>query len=115
MAPDTKSPIDPKAEPVQAALAKVIRKRRQELPSSGKRKTPGYMSQEDLAGAANLTVSSIKRLERGLGNPTWESVVAVAKGLDLSLQELGERVDPLLPKKARKKPGTASTAPQKRA
>ena len=100
MTPDIDSPIDPSAAPVQAALAQVIRDQRTKLPSvSGKRKVPGHMSQEELASAANLTVSSIKRLERGLGNPTWESVVAVAGGLGLTLQELGKRVDLLLPKR----------------
>lgn len=83
--------------PEQAALGKVIRDRRMSLPSlSGKRKKPGHLSQEELAGEAGLTVSSIKRLERGIGNPTWESVFAVAGALALSMTALGALVDAAL-------------------
>jgi DNA-binding XRE family transcriptional regulator len=94
---DTRSQKASPLPPEQAALAKVIRDRRLSLPSvSGKKKKPGHLSQEELAGEAGLTVSSIKRLERGIANPTWESVFAVAGALNLSMTALGALVDEAL-------------------
>jgi transcriptional regulator with XRE-family HTH domain len=50
-------------------------------------------SQESLAHAAGLTVTAYARLERGQTNPTWATVRAVARALDLSLAQLGKAID----------------------
>jgi transcriptional regulator with XRE-family HTH domain len=53
------------------------------------------LSQEAVARAANLTLSSYARIERGLANPTWRTVSNIADALDVTLSELGAVVDEL--------------------
>ena len=51
------------------------------------------LSQEVIAHAAGVTVSSYARIERGEANPTWTTVTRIARALGVSLAELGEAVD----------------------
>jgi transcriptional regulator with XRE-family HTH domain len=46
------------------------------------------LSQEKLAEAANLDRTYISLLERGKRNPSLLCIIAICKGLDLSLSEL---------------------------
>jgi DNA-binding XRE family transcriptional regulator len=52
----------------------------------------GY-SQESFADAIGIHRTSMGTLERGVGNPTLETVVRIAQGLDVSLGELFTTVD----------------------
>jgi transcriptional regulator with XRE-family HTH domain len=54
------------------------------------------LSQEAVARAAGLTLSSYARIERGLANPTWRTAFQIAGALDdVTLAELGAAVDEL--------------------
>jgi transcriptional regulator with XRE-family HTH domain len=53
------------------------------------------LSQEAVARAADLTLSSYARIERGLANPTWRTVSNIADALGVTLAELGAAVDEL--------------------
>jgi transcriptional regulator with XRE-family HTH domain len=50
-------------------------------------------TQEGLAIEAGLTIAALSRIERGLTDPAWSSVRAIAKALDMSLNELGSAVE----------------------
>ena len=62
----------------QPALGKAIRQLRE------KRGT----SQEDLAHHAGVTTGTISTIERGLSNPTWATVEAIAAALGVSMTDL---------------------------
>lgn len=53
----------------------------------------GELSQEAVAHDAGLTVSAYARIERGEVNPTWSTVVGIARALGVSLAALGESVE----------------------
>jgi transcriptional regulator with XRE-family HTH domain len=65
----------------QVALGRAIRLRREEA----------GLTQEDLADAANLDATSVRGLERGIANPTWNVADRVARALGLPLHELALR------------------------
>jgi transcriptional regulator with XRE-family HTH domain len=73
----------PPAARADAALAEVLRELRE---SQG-------TSQEAVAHAAGIAVNSLRRIEYGQSNPTWTTVRAVAAALDVSLVELGRRIE----------------------
>lgn len=50
-------------------------------------------SQEDFAVKADLTLSTINQVELKKSNPTWTTVVALAKGLGVTVTELAEAVE----------------------
>jgi len=64
--------------PVLLEFAKKVRLRRYEL----------GLTQEQLAERANFHVNYIGGIERGERNPSVESVVALAKALEISPKEL---------------------------
>jgi transcriptional regulator with XRE-family HTH domain len=51
------------------------------------------LSQEDLAFSSGVMVSALSRVERGLSEPVWGHVQALARALDVSLGELGAAVE----------------------
>lgn len=53
----------------------------------------GELSQEAIAHEAGLTVSAYARIERGEANPTWTTVVGLARALGVSLAELGQALE----------------------
>jgi transcriptional regulator with XRE-family HTH domain len=53
------------------------------------------LTQEALADAADLDATSIRGLERGIANPTWDVADRVARALELALHELAQRADEL--------------------
>ncbi len=69
----------------QVALGRAIRLRREEI----------GLTQEALADAADLDPTSIRGLERGVANPTWDVADRIARSLGLALHELARRADEL--------------------
>jgi transcriptional regulator with XRE-family HTH domain len=53
------------------------------------------LTQEALADAADLDATSIRGLERGIANPTWDVADRVARALGFALHELARRADEL--------------------
>jgi transcriptional regulator with XRE-family HTH domain len=50
-------------------------------------------TQQDTAQAAGLTVAHLSKIERGLTNPTWGTVVAIADALNSTMTELAKRAE----------------------
>jgi DNA-binding XRE family transcriptional regulator len=50
-------------------------------------------TQQDTAQAAGITVAHLSKIERGLTNPTWGTVVAIADALDSTMTEVAKRAD----------------------
>ncbi len=69
----------------QVALGRAVRLRREEI----------GLSQEALADAADLDATSIRGLERGIANHTWDVADRVSRALGLSLHELARMTDEL--------------------
>jgi DNA-binding XRE family transcriptional regulator len=53
------------------------------------------MTQEAVARSADITVAHLSAIERGLANPTWGAVTAIASALGVSMGELGSLTDKL--------------------
>jgi transcriptional regulator with XRE-family HTH domain len=69
----------------QVALGRAIRLRREEI----------GLTQEALADAADLDATSVRGLERGIANPTWDVTDRIARALGLALHELARQADEL--------------------
>ena len=69
----------------QVALGRAVRLRREEV----------GLTQETLADIADLDATSIRGLERGIANPTWDVADRIARALGLALYELARRADGL--------------------
>jgi len=50
-------------------------------------------TQEDLAFKADVTISALSRIERGRSDTVWSTVRAIAKALDVRMDELGSAVE----------------------
>lgn len=53
------------------------------------------LTQEALADTADLDPTSIRSLERGIANTTWDVADRIARALGLALHELARRADEL--------------------
>lgn len=51
------------------------------------------LSQESVSHAADITLGTYGRIERGEVAPSWATVRAIARSLDISMGELGAAVD----------------------
>lgn len=51
------------------------------------------MTQEGVSHAADLTLGAYGRIERSEVAPAWPTVRAIARGLNISMKELGAEVD----------------------
>lgn len=51
------------------------------------------LTQEQLAFDTGLSASALSRIERGLNNPAWTTVVQIAKALDVSVTELAAQME----------------------
>lgn len=71
--------MGPPGQP-QPALGKAIRQLREKRGAS----------QEGLAHDAGVTTGTISTIERGLSNPTWATVEAIAAALGVSIAELAK-------------------------
>ncbi len=69
-----------KPDPIYAATVRRIRIER-------------GMTQESLAFDANLTISAMSRIERGESNPTWTTVLAIARALGITLHDLAHATE----------------------
>lgn len=69
----------------QVALGRAIRLGREEI----------GLTQEALADAADLDATTIRGLERGIANPTWDVADRIARALGLALHELAHRASEL--------------------
>lgn len=69
----------------QVALGRAIRLRREEI----------GLSQEAVADTADVDATSIRGLERGIANPTWDVADRVSRALGLALHELARMADEL--------------------
>jgi transcriptional regulator with XRE-family HTH domain len=67
----------------RSPLAKAIRELR----------TKRGVTQEDLAHGAGITVGHLSKIERGLANPGWSTVEAIADALDVKMTEVVRRVE----------------------
>lgn len=47
-------------------------------------------TQEEIAQAAQITVAHLSKVERGLTNPTWGTVSAIAGALGVSLRKVAQ-------------------------
>lgn len=56
-------------------------------------RTEKKMRQQELAEAAGITVAHLSKIERGLTNPTWATVVAIAAALNVTMQHLAKRYE----------------------
>lgn len=50
-------------------------------------------TQKGLAQEAGLTVATLSLIERGLANPTWDTVKKLGAALGVSMSELGKVAD----------------------
>jgi len=69
--------------PDHAALGRAIEELRQEA----------ELTQEELADQMQTESPTVGKLERGAANPTFVSLLRVARGLDVELSEVFERFD----------------------
>jgi putative transcriptional regulator len=69
------------SSPVPSGLGKAIRRLR----------TEGDLTQEGLAHAAGTTAATISAIERGLSNPSWGTVEAIADALGVTMVEVARR------------------------
>lgn len=67
----------------QPALGTALRELREEK----------KLSQEMLGQRASVTARVVRDIEKGRGNPTWATVVAILAGMDVSLAELAKRIE----------------------
>jgi transcriptional regulator with XRE-family HTH domain len=74
MAPSDKS---------QPALGKGIRELREKK----------GLTQEAVAHDAGITTATLGVIERGLSNPTWATLKAVAEAVDVSMVEIARRTE----------------------
>jgi transcriptional regulator with XRE-family HTH domain len=70
----------PSADP-RPPLAKAVRELR----------TEREMTQEALAHDAGITVGHLSKIERGLANPGWGTVEAIAKALGVTIADVARR------------------------
>ena len=73
----------PLPETTAQALAATLRKQRE---ARG-------LTQEQVAGTANVSVQMVRRLEGGSANPTLGTLLAVTTALDISWTDLAIEVD----------------------
>jgi transcriptional regulator with XRE-family HTH domain len=69
--------------PVDQALATVLRRLREERDES----------REVVAVRAGVSLTTLVKVELGASSPTWPTVRAIAKALNVSLRELAEAVE----------------------
>lgn len=46
------------------------------------------MTQEQLGHAAGVNLSQVSQLERGVSNPRWGTVVRLAQGLEVEIEDV---------------------------
>lgn len=72
----------PSSSPAPPGLGRAIRQLR----------TDRDLTQEGLAHQAGTTAATISAIERGLSNPSWGTVEAIADALGVTMVEVARRV-----------------------
>jgi transcriptional regulator with XRE-family HTH domain len=72
--------MSPHPNPNNADLGRAIRRRRRRA----------RLTIDDLAGEARMHPTYLSGIERGIRNPTFDKIIAVAEGLDVPLSEIVE-------------------------
>jgi transcriptional regulator with XRE-family HTH domain len=72
-----------RSERPQRALGKAVRELRRK---SG-------ATQETVARDAGVTIATLSQIERGEGNPTWDTVTGIAAALGVSMAQLAAAAD----------------------
>jgi transcriptional regulator with XRE-family HTH domain len=72
-----------RSERPQRALGKAVRELRRK---SG-------ATQETVAREAGVTIATLSQIERGEGNPTWDTVTGIAAALGVSVVELAKAAE----------------------
>jgi DNA-binding XRE family transcriptional regulator len=62
------------------------------------------MTQEGLARAADLSASTVAKLERGPLDPHWATALALADALGASLDDFRDKADAAKPKRKGRRP-----------
>jgi transcriptional regulator with XRE-family HTH domain len=76
-------PPVPSPLPTDPALARALRRLREER----------GLAQEALAFASGVSTGTIARIETGQSSPAWTTVRALARGMGVTLVELGAAVE----------------------
>jgi transcriptional regulator with XRE-family HTH domain len=71
-------------QPPDQALARLLKQTREDR----------GITQEQLAFDTGLSASALSRIERGLNNPSWTTVVQIAGALGSSVAELAAKIEP---------------------
>lgn len=50
-------------------------------------------TQETVAREAGITIATLSQIERGEGNPTWDTVTGIAAALGISMTQLAAAAD----------------------
>jgi transcriptional regulator with XRE-family HTH domain len=74
-----------RSERPQPALGKAVRQLREKR----------GMTQEAVAQAAGITTATLSLIERGQGNPTWDTLKKIAGAGDFSMGQLDKLADSL--------------------
>jgi transcriptional regulator with XRE-family HTH domain len=73
----------PRSVPPDPALARTLRRLREDR----------AMAQEALAFNAGISTGAIARIELGQASPSWVTVRAIARALDVSMTELAAAIE----------------------
>jgi transcriptional regulator with XRE-family HTH domain len=73
----------PSAHPPSPGLGKAIRRLREQR----------NMTQEGLAHEAGSTAATISAIERGVSNPSWGTVEAIAAALGVSIADVAKQME----------------------
>jgi DNA-binding XRE family transcriptional regulator len=90
------SPVSGDAADVAKQKYRSIARRSPELAATVKRLGAGMrelrkaagLTQEQLAGGAKLDVKHVQAIERGIGNPTVATLLALARALEVDVRDL---------------------------
>jgi transcriptional regulator with XRE-family HTH domain len=73
-------------QPPDPALGKVLKRLREQRGDKGE-------SRESLAYRSGITAGSLAQIEHGRANPSWPTVRAICRALEVSLVDLAAQVE----------------------
>jgi DNA-binding XRE family transcriptional regulator len=81
-------------EPASENVRRIMRRSKDPQPAIGaavrQLRVKRGLTQETLAQEAGITVGHLSMIERGLANPTWGTVTAIAEALGVSVVEMAK-------------------------
>jgi DNA-binding XRE family transcriptional regulator len=82
-------------EPAFENVRRIMRRSKDPQPALGaavrQLRAKRGLTQEALAQEASITVGHLSMIERGLANPTWGTVEAIAKALGVTIVDVAQR------------------------